>query len=367
MAWQACYALVATALITESTRPRHTPSLGFKHNIVRRPLRPLTATTLTTAPSSKTEILVDDSAFKRPAVDSRQYRLLKLANGLEVALVSDRDADEAGAALSVKAGSFDDTLLGLAHFHEHMLFLGTQKYPEEDEYEKFLSSNGGACNAWTSDDTTCYYFNVNAASLEGALDRLAQFFVAPTLEKDAVEREVKAVDSEYRMALQDDSWRLHSVLKATAKQDHPFSRFSTGSEQTLLEKAGGVDGLHSELKKWNRAYYNSANMRLAVVGRESLEELEALVTASGRFGAIPSGDLPSRELGPAWTSSETKSRVRVSPVRDLRSLQLLFPLPPRSVLRDSSDDIKPNPEVLVSHLLGHEGRDTLHSLLRDKG
>ena len=117
MAWQACYALITTALITESTRPRHTPSLGFKHNIVRRPLRPLTATTLTTAPSSKTEILVDDASFKRPAVDSRQYRLLKLANGLEVALVSDRDADEAGAALSVKAGSFDDTLLGLAHFH----------------------------------------------------------------------------------------------------------------------------------------------------------------------------------------------------------------------------------------------------------
>ena len=109
MAWQACYALITTALITESTRPRHTPSLGFKHNIVRRPLRPLTATTLTTAPSSKTEILVDDASFKRPAVDSRQYRLLKLANGLEVALVSDRDADEAGAALSVKAGSFDDT------------------------------------------------------------------------------------------------------------------------------------------------------------------------------------------------------------------------------------------------------------------
>ena len=111
------------------------------------------------------------------------------------------------------------------------------------------------------------------------------------------------------MALQDDSWRLHSVLKATAKQDHPFSRFQTGSEQTLLEKAGGVDGLHSELKKWNRAYYNSANMRLAVVGRESLEELEALVTASGRFGAIPSGELPSRELGPAWTSDETQTRV----------------------------------------------------------
>ena len=95
MAWQACYALITTALITESSLGRHAPSLGFKHNIVRRPLRPLTATTLTTAPSSKTEILVDDSAFKRPAVDRETSRLLKLASGLEVALVSDRDAGEA--------------------------------------------------------------------------------------------------------------------------------------------------------------------------------------------------------------------------------------------------------------------------------
>ena len=115
---------------------------GFKHNIVRRPLRPLTATTLTTAPSSKTEILVDDASFKRPAVDSRQYRLLKLANGLEVALVSDRDADEAGAALSVKAGSFDDTLLGLAHFHEHMLFW------ERGNTRKKMSTRSTSSNGW---------------------------------------------------------------------------------------------------------------------------------------------------------------------------------------------------------------------------
>ena len=97
MAWQACYALITTALITESTRPRHTPSLGFKHNIVRRPLRPLTATTLTTAPSSKTEILVDDSNFRRPAVDSRQYRLLKLASSTKISVFDD------GAVVSVVA------------------------------------------------------------------------------------------------------------------------------------------------------------------------------------------------------------------------------------------------------------------------
>ena len=54
----------------------------------------------------------------------------------------------------MKAGSFDDTLLGLAHFHEHMLFLGTRKYPQEDEYEKYLSSNGGVEGATPGRRTT---------------------------------------------------------------------------------------------------------------------------------------------------------------------------------------------------------------------
>ena len=57
---------------------------------------------------------------------------------LEALLASDADADEAGAAVVVRAGSFDDTYEGLAHFHEHMLFLGTEKYPGEDEYDTFL-------------------------------------------------------------------------------------------------------------------------------------------------------------------------------------------------------------------------------------
>ena len=69
-------------------------------------------------------------------------------------------------------------------------------------------------------------------------------------------------------------------------------------------------------------------------------------------------------VGPAWTSDETQTRVRVSPVRDLRSLQLLFPCRLASTERVKATST--NPEVLVSHLLGHEGRDTLHSLLRTR-
>jgi secreted Zn-dependent insulinase-like peptidase len=70
-------------------------------------------------------------------------------------------------------GSFADPdgYQGLAHFLEHMLFLGTEKYPDEKEYQAYISRHGGDTNAWTSMENTQYYFSVTADHLEGALDR----------------------------------------------------------------------------------------------------------------------------------------------------------------------------------------------------
>lgn len=70
-------------------------------------------------------------------------------------------------------GSMNDPveLPGLAHFLEHMLFLGTEKYPEENDYSKYLAENGGSSNAYTARDHTNYYFDVSPSALKGALDR----------------------------------------------------------------------------------------------------------------------------------------------------------------------------------------------------
>ena len=61
-------------------------------------------------------------------------------------------------------------LPGLTHFCEHMLFLGTQKFPSENEY-KFLSKHGGACNVCTLPDRTTCYFDIVPEHFVGALDR----------------------------------------------------------------------------------------------------------------------------------------------------------------------------------------------------
>lgn len=70
-------------------------------------------------------------------------------------------------------GSLSDppNIAGLSHFCEHMLFLGTKKYPKENEYSQFLSEHAGSSNAFTSGEHTNYYFDVSHEHLEGALDR----------------------------------------------------------------------------------------------------------------------------------------------------------------------------------------------------
>jgi len=71
--------------------------------------------------------------------DERDYRGLVLGNGMKVLLVSDPTTDKAAAAMDVNVGHMSDPIPGLAHFCEHMLFLGTKKYPDENEYTKYLS------------------------------------------------------------------------------------------------------------------------------------------------------------------------------------------------------------------------------------
>ena len=88
--------------------------------------------TVVVAPTSSTNVvrvLAEDDAFVKSLPDKRRYRALTLSNSLTVLLASDPDADVEAGSVHVRAGHFDDPLHrpGLAHFHEHMLFLGTAK------------------------------------------------------------------------------------------------------------------------------------------------------------------------------------------------------------------------------------------------
>ena len=133
--------------------------------------------------------------------DQRGYRTLKLENNIEVILVSDPTTEKSAAALNVGGGLLQDpmTQQGMAHYLEHLLFLGTDKYPEANQYKEFLTENGGVSNASTWLTYTNYMFKVNNDAYDEALDRFSDFFKSPKLYPEYTEKEINAVNAEWSM------------------------------------------------------------------------------------------------------------------------------------------------------------------------
>ena len=210
----------------------------------------------------------NQSLMKHP-LDKSQSKTIVLDNELKVYLLSDPDFNVSAASLAVDVGSLEnpDNRLGLAHFLEHMLFLGTEKFPDVDEYSSYLKNNGGFSNAYTTTDHTNYQFQVLPDALEGAIDRFAQFFIGPLFTEEYTAREVNAVNSEHQKNIMNDGRRSYRFSQLFAKEGHPEQKFSTGDIETL----GDID--RTELLDFYDKHYSSNKMGLAILSTHSLDQL----------------------------------------------------------------------------------------------
>jgi nardilysin len=126
---------------------------------------------------------------------------------------------------------------GLAHFLEHMIFMGSSKYPKEDAFEEHINSNNGESNACTELEATLYHFEIDLAELKKALSMMAWLLTKPVLNKEAMDREIKAVNSEFSDCYTDDNDRMWELLgKHSFNEDgsiHPTNRFTWGNIKSL--------------------------------------------------------------------------------------------------------------------------------------
>ncbi|RDW92852.1 a-pheromone processing metallopeptidase Ste23 [Aspergillus mulundensis] len=330
--------------------------------------------------------------LEKPSLDDRSYRVIQLPNKLEALLVHDAETDKAAAAMDVNVGSFSDPedLQGLAHGLEHMLFMGTEKYPVENAYNQYLASHSGSSNAYTAGTETNYFFEVSATGtsgessgqatpngtangtaepktdgrspLYGALDRFAQFFISPLFLENTLDREMRAVDSENKKNLQSDLWRLMQLNKSLSNPDHPYNHFSTGNLQTLKEEPQkrGVE-IRNEFMKFYEKHYSANRMKLVVLGRESLDELEKWV--SELFAGVSNKDLPQNRWDgiPIWLPDDMSKQIFAKPVMDSRSVDIYFPFLDEEKLYESQ------PSRYISHLIGHEGPGSILAYIKAKG
>ena len=287
----------------------------------------------------------------------RETRTLVLENGLQVLLMHDPDVDRSAAALSVGVGQLYDPWdkQGLAHYLEHMLFLGTKKYPKVSSFKEYLNSNSGASNAYTGSDITNYFLQVSHHAFEGALDRFSGFFREPLFDKKYSEREVNAVNSEFDKNRLQDGWRSNHLIHQISEEGHPIRKFGIGSKETL---AGDN---RQALLAFHKKYYAASNMRLTFLSNISLNEQEHL--ARQYFSDIPDRPVSKPEIGPVFRKplKEKYRFIKIKSIKDTRRLGLEFPTIPLQKHLDSK------PASVVASVIGYEGKGSLLSKLKEEG
>jgi insulysin len=140
--------------------------------------------------------------------------------------------------------------------------------------------------------------------LEPALDRFSQFFIAPLFLADCTDRELNAVDSEHKKNLQSDTWRLFQLDKSLSNRAYPYNTFGTGNLVSLKEEptAKGLD-VRRAFMNFHETYYSANLMKLVVLGRESLDQLEQWVV--DKFSAVKNKNLKAPNFeGKPFTDKE---------------------------------------------------------------
>ena len=305
-------------------------------------------------------------AIDSAQADPKRYRGLVLANGMRVLLASDAENNKAAAALTAHVGSMSnpEPWPGLAHFLEHMLFLGTERFAEGD-FEQFVATNGGTNNAYTDAEETTFFFDIGSPALAGGLDRFSDFFVAPLFSESATAREVAAIESEHQKNLQSDARRLEFLLKTQARPEHPYARFFTGNRQTLQD---GSARAREALLAFYRRYYRASEMSLTLTGPQSLEALEALATS--RFGRVSRGQprppaAAEYELLPPPFAAGSTTALLAVPVRDARSVTLSWCVPIGQW--DAREWGRTKPDQMLTAVISSRGAGSVAAALRAAG
>ncbi|XP_060528404.1 nardilysin-like [Cylas formicarius] len=338
--------------------------------------------------------------------DKKEYKVIRLGNGLTACLISDKspieneDFEESGsesdsaseedsttesegteessdeehvgskgsieqkmaaAGLCIGVGSFSDpkNVNGMAHFLEHMVFMGSEKFPEENDFDSFIKKGGGHDNASTDAETTIFYFECLEKNLLEGLEKFAQFFISPLMKREAMTREREAVESEFQMAVSSDISRIEQLLCSFATKNSPVNSFPWGNLITLKENITD-DELYKGVHEFRKRHYSAHRMTLAIQARLPTEELEEYVLQC--FSDVPTNGLPgydySKYAENIFDTPEFNRVYYIKPIKDLRQINLTWALP------SLKSKYRSKPHHYISYLLGDEGKGSLLSYLK---
>jgi zinc protease len=193
-----------------------------------------------------------------------------LANGLTLLLRETHAAPVAELQVFVRAGSADEAPdeAGLAHFHEHMLFKGTERRGV-GEVAGEVEGAGGRINAYTSFDVTAYHATVPSDRTQLALDVLADAVRHPAFDPEEIARETDVVLEEIARAEDSPTQVLATATFAEAFRVHPYRAPILGTRESVA----AFD--RARVRAFFERWYTPENMVVVAVGDFDAEALAA--------------------------------------------------------------------------------------------
>jgi insulysin len=302
----------------------------------------------------------------KPLADLRKYQGAILPNGLQVINIEDSNTVDSAMSMGVMSGSYNNptNIMGLAHFCEHMLFLGSRKYPKATEFDQLMAKLGGDDNAYTAVEMTDFFFSADGNSAFDVMPMFADWFSEPAFNRKYVDKEVHAINSEFEKNVQDPVWRMYALLNHMADPESSINRFKTGNINTLLNepKKEGIDTV-SALRKYFNEHYCASKMRFVTYGSMPLKD--QLEKTKEHFSSIPEGSESCRKfqnfsMPPAWPKDRLGKFVTSLGTTPIPQIWLVFPT------TDLNPFYKSMPDFYLSHVFNYGGLKSLTRTLNNE-
>lgn len=198
-----------------------------------------------------------------------------LDNGLQVVIVPMKSGGLVSYWTIVRTGArdeFEEGRTGFAHFFEHMMFRGTEKYPA-DVYNAKITEIGADANAFTTDDLTAYHLSIAAEDLELVMDLESDRFQNLSYSKDVFQTEAGAVYGEYRKNRANPFFTLYEAVHQEAFDEHTYGHTAMG----YVEDIQRMPTLFDHAQSFFSRFYRPENSILLITGDVQVDDTLDLV------------------------------------------------------------------------------------------
>ena len=291
--------------------------------------------------------------------DNNIYYTNTLSNGLKYIIITDPDSKTGAVSLNLDIGSSyePNEINGLAHCLEHILFLGTEKYPKH-YFDDFIYKNSGSSNAYTTVYNTNYQYDISNEVFEKSLDIFVQFFICPLFESDLIEKELNSINSEFKSFVRDDNERIEHLKVMEGYKNCNYNKFVCGCLKSLKR-----NDIREKVIKFYKSYYTPDKMSLCVQSNIQIEEINKIIV--DKFSLIKKDESYINDINVNQNYLYDENNMgyiyQVISIKNKKVLKLYW------VINENYNKYyKSKPFEYITNILGHEGKYSLTSYLKKK-